>query len=457
MAACVVPQRSQAQTLRFALGDDDLQGGITASYADTAARSLEDTAAGAHLNDDEAALRTSVDLQTTQDSLEASQDAGYVGYDSKGCTGSKGCNDPGCGCSLRWPLLSRFFGGVEYTHWYSQNRSTPALVTTSPQGTPALLARRLNPPPGFTTTVLIGDDRIGGDLQAGGRINVGFWLDDEQRRAIGVRLYGSEGESQSFAASSTGDPILARPFFDTNPLVNDDAAFLVAYPGLAVGSVNATASNDVLGGEIYGRILFDYGCNYRLDLMGGYQFNRIDDDLMVTSVTTTPQPITTTLVDLFDVSNEFHAAELGLIGEIYHGCWTISMLGKIAVGNMRQEAAISGDFTVAGGASPGSGPGGLLAQPTNIGVFERDLVTWSPEASVLVSYALTDQLSMSVGYTFLYWTRVALAGDLLDPNLNSAQITNGNNPFAGPQDPGFAWQDNDFWIQTVDVGLSFRY
>jgi hypothetical protein len=288
-------------------------------------------------------------------------------------------------------------------------------------------------------------------------MNVGFWLDSDQQRAIGLRFYANEGASTSFDSFSNGDPILARPYFDTNPLVNDDAAFLVAFPGLTEGSVNISAINDVLGGDLYARTVFDFGYNYRLDLMGGYQFNRIDDDLLMTSVATTPQPVTTTLVDSFAVSNEFHAAELGLVGEIYHDRWTLQMLGKIAVGNMRQRAAIDGSFSLVGGPSPGSGPGGLLAQSSNIGVFERDLTVWSPEASVKISYALSDRLALSVGYTFLYWTRVALAGDLVDLNLNSAQITNGTNPFAGPADPAFRWNDSDFWVQTLDIGFNFNY
>ena len=52
-----------------------------------------------------------------------------------------------------------------------------------------------------------------------------------------------------------------------------------------------------------------------------------------------------------------------------------------------------------------------MTQQTNIGVFERDLTVWAPEAGVKVAYSLNDRVAVSVGYTFLYWTRVALAGE----------------------------------------------
>jgi hypothetical protein len=424
------------------------------SLGDRAAQSLDDGLVAATLEDELEItnLRTG-DLQSPF--VPAVFGEAWMGSGGKGSFG--GCGHPGCGkggaCDgcVRRSLLARSYVGVEYLHWYSSDRRLPPLVTTSPPGTAAADAGRLD----RNATSLFGGDDMGGDLQAGGRFTFGVWLDDCRQRSLGLRLYGNEGISERFSATSDGNPILAIPFFDTNPLVGDDAAFLIAHPAIGQGSINASAANDVLGGELFGRALVGQGCNYRLDFLAGYQFNRIDDDLVMTSSVTTAQPVTTTLVDVFDAQNEFHAGEIGLAAEFYRGCWTISMLGKVALGNMNQRVDIDGDFSVVGGGAPATGAGGLFTQPTNIGVYERDVVAYSPEANFKISYALNDCWDLSVGYTFIYWTRVAMAGDQIDTNVNSTQLTGG--ALAGSATPAFNFDDSDFWVQTVDIGVTFNY
>jgi hypothetical protein len=364
--------------------------------------------------------------------------------------------DKGCGCTSGLPRLaslSRAYSSFEFLHWYSKDRRYPALVTTSPPGTPLNVAE--TPISGALgqagTSVLFGNDDIGGDRQSGGRVTLGLWLDDCRDRAVGIRFYANEGEDEAFAAASNGAPHLHRPFFNTNPAVNQEDTFIVAYPGTSAGSINMSASTDVIGAEIFGRTLFDEGCGYRLDLMAGYRFNRIDDGLFMAS-TSNPPVAGVTLVDIFDSQNEYHAGELGLITDIYRGCWTISLMGKIGLGNMHQQFTINGLYNVPGGPN---GAGGLMAQPTNINVYRRDVAVWSPEANIKLTYDVNDRLGVSVGYTFLYWSRVALAGDNIDRNVNGTQITSG--VLAGPPDPRFAFNDTDYWVQTIDIGFSFNY
>jgi long-subunit fatty acid transport protein len=121
---------------------------------------------------------------------------------------------------------------------------------------------------------------------------------------------------------------------------------------------------------------------------------------------------------------------------------------------MHQRVEINGQNTVTGAGSV-STPGGILAQPTNIGTYERDVNVWAPEANIKLAYSFTDRLSVSVGYTFLYWTRVALAANQVDLNINETQFNGGL--LAGPATPTFAWDDTDFWVQTVDIGFNLNY
>lgn len=374
------------------------------------------------------------------------------GCASSGCDSriARRCGDR-CTCiQCRDFGFSQSFGSVEYMNWYNKGISLPPLVTTSPVGTPQGAAGVFGLP---TTTVLFGNQDIDSNRQSGARLTIGHWFDEERNLAIVGKFYGVEGGAVNYTATSAGTPILGRPFFNANPIVNAEDALLVAFPGVTAGSVSAIAENDVLGAEVFGRSLLDMGSNYRLDLIGGYQFNRIDSDLAMTS-THTAGIATFNFNDQFKVDNQFHAGTLGLYGESYRSCWTLSALGKIALGNMHQVVDIQGNNTVtAGGAVTTNG--GLYAQPTNIGNYSRDVMVWAPEANFKLNCAVTQRLSVSVGYSFLYFTRVSFAGDQIDRAVNATQLNGG--AIVGPARPAFAFRDTDFWVQSVDLGLSWNY
>lgn len=381
----------------------------------------------------------------------------------KDCKGD--CECPSCR-NASW--LSRSFVGLEYLHWWNKGRTLPPLVTggtaaTTPSGTAGIL-------PG--APILFGGDQVGEDLKAGVRLTGGVWLDDCKTSAVVIRAFGTEGDKSQFNATSSGGSILAIPFNDRSAaFFGQNNALVLAYSGNAmspinrIGSVSAQASNDIFGGDIYGRTLLDQGSSYRIDLLGGYQMTRIDDDLelrtRVQALNVAGQPIFTTQ-DLFDVENEYHAGTLGLMGEFYNGPLTIQMMGKVGIGNMNQRVGISGSNTIDGAAATG---GGIFAQDQaqnggpsfNIGTYERDQFVWSPEASIKANYCISECLSISVGYTFMYWTRVALAGDQVDTRVNRDVLFDGPFNAGGGGNPAFAFRDTDFWVQTIDLGLLVRY
>jgi hypothetical protein len=339
---------------------------------------------------------------------------------------------------------------VEYLHWWNKGRHVPPLVTTSPATTPQDQAGVLGNP---NTSVIFGNDDLGSNRQVAGRLTFGFWLDECESIAVGARVFGVEGHDSGYFASSNGIPILARPFFNDDPLVNAPDSLLIAYPGLTQGNVDIWAENEVFGSEVYLRYLIDRGCNYRIDVLGGYHFTRINDDIRIRSLID-DGPTVFDLQDLFETSNEFHAGELGLLAEIYNSRWTLSGLAKVSFGNMRQRVSISGHNTITAGGTV-TVPGGLLAQPTNIGVYEDDVNVWLPEGNLKLSYAVTEKLSVSIGYTILYWNNVLLAADQIDNNVNGTQV--GGGFLIGPPTPTLQRRDTEFWMQSVDIGVSWNY
>ena len=249
---------------------------------------------------------------------------------------TSGCQ---CGNCTKQPWYSRVFGGVEYLNWWNKGSRLPPLVAEGVTGVGVQ-----NP----GTRVLFGGNFIGGEYEAGLRVTGGLWLDDCQSRAVVVRGFGSAGSHTSFSKNTptAGFPLYGIPFYNTFPPASEDG-FRVARPGIA-GTVTVQAATDVFGVDATYKALLDEGCNYRFDLLAGYQFSKIDDDLVLSTVSAFPFATH----DLFDVSNEFNGATIGLSGDFNQGCVTFQLMGKLGMGNMRQSVAITGNNTLAGGARP---------------------------------------------------------------------------------------------------------
>lgn len=397
---------------------------------------------------------------------------GSCGKDCKGSCGGKGCGfgsacETDCDCPLcrHNAITSRMFVSFEYLQWWNKSRSVPPLVTTDAVGTPINSGPAnftpialTNPAAGISpnSRLLFGGGNIGGDLQAGARLTGGFWLDDDHSRAIGIKAYGTEGFSLKQNFTSDGTQPLGLTFFNTDPLSTYEDAFIAAHNNFGLnrnGSIDVASNNDFVGGDIFFKSLLDSGCNYRLDGIVGYQFARLDDDLLMRAVINDVNSGDTfTFNDLFAAKNTYNAGSLGAQAEIYKNNFTLSMLGKISLGNMRQEVTIAGTNT----RNAIESAGGFYTQPfTNIGVHSRDVTVWSPEANFKLSYAVTNDLSLSVGYTFIYWNKMALAGDQIDRNVNATQLSGGG--LIGPGDPMFNFRNTDYWLQTIDIGVNWRY
>jgi len=383
-------------------------------------------------------------------SYDDSCGVGELGCDAKHCNSG---NELGFGPTLYDPWVT-----IEYMHAWARGRWLPPLVTTSPPGVDGVL-------PG--ASILFGDEYVGSGLQASGRVSFGAWLDEEQSVAMGGRMFALEGDSTDFAVASGGSPLIARPFFNTDPLAPPGADSLrVTLPTLREGDLRATANNDVLGVEAFLRYSLHRCENRRVDLWAGYHFTKIDDSLNVNHrMLQIAGPLAGTrftFEDLFDVKNEFHGAELGLLSEIDRGPFTVSLMGKFSMGNMRETLTISGfssRIPPAGGIHPGHG---LLAMPTNVGTYTRDDFAVIPEAEFKLICRITKRLEASLGYSFVYWSDVALAGQQIDmsmgqPTVNASQLLGGALPPGDPRNPAFIGiVDTDFWIQALSFGLTFK-
>jgi hypothetical protein len=367
-----------------------------------------------------------------------------------GCSLQGGCGDACADCP------TRNFARIEYLMWWGRGRPTPPLVTTSFNGTDMAEAGVLELD---STTVLFGGNDIGNELRHGGRLSFGRVLDaNGEWMAVG-RFYGLGDTSDNFSATSVaGDPILARPFFNT--LLQQQDALLVGFPGVSEnGRIDISTRNSMLGADAYVRKLWSGDEDMTIDFLGGYQFSRLDDDLEIRNselILLDPEGIfapntTVSMRDTFRTRNEFHGGVIGLAIDTYRGPWKFEALGKIGFGNMHQTVIIDGNTVITPDVGPVTNdPQGLLARATNSGTFTRDVFTFIPEANFTLGYQHGNWM-LSAGYSFMYWKHVAWAGDQIDTRVNLS------NPLVGAPQPGFFLQNTDFWLQGVNFGVEYSF
>ncbi len=364
----------------------------------------------------------------------------------------------------------RFWIRGEYLLWWSQGMRTPALVSTSATGTARADAGVLGVAP---TTVLFGGNHLDLDPHSGGRIRAGMWLNSCRTVGLEAEYWGLSEETAHFQQTSPGTPILARPFYDA---VNGrETAQLVAFPAVLQGTITVDAITDFQSAGA--RLLFNACCNScdfvdpcdpcqvhprsrRLDWLVGYRYMQLDDTLAIREDLTsleTANPGSFVVRDRFDTRNQFNGGELGVACNVGRCCWTIEMLSKVAIGNNRQQVTINGstDITQAGVTTPFTG--GLLAQRTNIGTYERDQLSVIPELGLTLGCQITPRLRATVGYTFIYWSNVVRAGDQIDRDVNPNLLP----PEAPIQTthlrPEFAFRESDVWLQGLNAGVDLRW
>jgi hypothetical protein len=333
----------------------------------------------------------------------------------------------------------------------------PPLVTTSPPGTPRELAGVLGAP---GTAILYDGD--GNPERSGGRFTLGFWFDGEQTIGLESTTLFIAERSMTFQASSSGIPILARPFF--NVLSGTSASELVAYPGALAGGVAVSSGNQIWGTELNVRANLLRGCYWHWDVLAGVRFLGLDEHLGISEGLTVPAGALAgsgiIVQDSFSTHNFFVGGQLGFDVGFQRGPWSVDLIGKVALGNTHEEATINGSTLFAVPGLPVSvQPGGLYALPSNIGHFNRDRFAVVPETGIMIGYQITPRVRAIFGYTFLYNSAVLRPGNQIDHVVNVTQLPSqvGPGTLVGVARPAPILHGSDFWAQGLTFGLELRY
>ncbi|MEL6109097.1 MAG: BBP7 family outer membrane beta-barrel protein [Planctomycetota bacterium] len=405
---------------------------------------------------------------------------GSCGCDADGCDGIGNCG-PNCGCSLcgeipsgrAWrPALTLSLPqdgwvSLEAIHFWQDGMDLPPLLTTSSTGTARADAGILNR---STTSNLFGGEPIFEDALDGVRVRFGFWLDKCHTYGIGGEFFGLDREELRFSATSTGDPIIARPFFNTLTGLNDSE--LVAFPGVVSGTATVTAYSELTGGSFYLRSMrcCDEGCRQglfcgcneryctRSEFRIGYRYMELEEGVGIREELVVPDPGSFDILDQFDTRNQFNGLDLAWNHRLVRGYWNLDGLVRIAVGNTNQTVTIAGSQSITDSTgTTETFDSGILAASTIVGTHEQDEFSIIPEVGVTLGYQLTKHLKASVGYTGIYWSNVVRPGQHIPTMLNPELIEPAITPLTADAMPQFAFDTTDYWVHGVTYGLEYRW
>jgi hypothetical protein len=362
----------------------------------------------------------------------------------------------------------RFWVTGEYLYWHADGFNVPPLITTSPPGTPQSSAGVLGAP---GTAVVLGGERLNDEWFTGLRFGAGVWLDECQKCGIEGNYFFLFDDTQMDRVSSTGTPILARPFF--NVALGRPDAELIAFPGLSVGSAAVQSSFAMQGGEVNLRHNLcrshadscDCSCGptvgWRVDALLGYRYLRLHEDLAIVENLTAGPNATVPganflLGDFFRTENRFNGGQFGLSGQVCRGRLSMDVTGTLAIGATHEVVSIAGVTTTTAPGMPAvTQPGGLLALGTNSGRFVHDEIALVPQLGIRFGYQLWGGLRTFVGYDLLYWSRVVRPGDQIDLAVNPTQLPPGT--LAGVARPIPTGRDTDILLQGLTSGIEWRW
>lgn len=363
-------------------------------------------------------------------------------------------------------LPSHGWVSVDYLGLFASGMNMPALVTSSPAGSSQSMAGVL---PG-ASVLYGGNDNAFTDQINGIRVRVGIWSAVRPDFGVEGEYFGFNQLEDSYTASSSGSPILARPFYNNITGLQD--AELVAFPNLLSGKVQVEATSRLDAAAVRFRHILCCGekgscspwdcgplvAQSRIDATLGWRYMQLVEGLTVTEDLTSLSPSNPgsfLIRDDFQTFNQFNGVEFGFQWLHRRGFWSLDALMRTSVGVSRQWLQIEGTTR-----SPRDGaaqPGGLLAQPgRNMGIVDRNELGVVPEFGATLGYQLTERLKLNFGYTSIYWSNVLRPGDQIDNTVNTNLLPPAipGNAYMGQP---FAVKEVDYWIHGFTAGIEYRW
>ena len=308
--------------------------------------------------------------------------------------------------------------------------------------------------------MLQGNAGLGFRVISGLRFELGGWLDSQDIFGIDAGGLGQERRVNHFAAASdnTGTPLLALPYFSQTPKNVGERAQVISNPKKQAGEIDVAASLEHWNTEINGVFCVFRRPGLEIVLLAGTRYEDLLENLSSRARSLTIATNTTKILnDHFTTRNQFFGSQLGGAVHWQRDVVFLDVAGKIAVGSTHQILDIQGDSSQTG-PKGGSFPGGLYAQPSNIGRTGANPFSVIPSLEAKLGYQLTPRLRAFIGYDILYWNHILRPGEQIDRNINLTQSPLlGAGVLSGPATPVRLLDRAVFWAQDVNFGFEFRF
>jgi hypothetical protein len=362
--------------------------------------------------------------------------------------------------------LSWFTG--EVLVWWTKPGPCPALATTFPRLPSSLLppTNKIGALDEPRTQVVLGGSDIDDTGLLGGRFKLGSWMDADSNFGVEADFLFLVPSNLSYIATSDAFNYLTIPYRAIGSGTQFDTSDILGKGGSKnVGSATLSSNRQVYGAELNGLYSLWSTGGQSWQLLGGYRFFNVDEQLgLITNGSNNlhfaGQFINTS--DRFQTQNFFNGGQLGLNNDWSWGSWFLGTTFKVAVGSTHEELEIRGTTTTNSG--PGlttkipaiTLPGGIFAQPTNIGTYDHNHFAWLPEAAVRLGWQITPGVRYYVGYNFLYVSNIVRPGSQIDGGINPTQLVSATGvptgPLVGPNRPAPLFQTSSFWVMGITVG-----
>lgn len=372
--------------------------------------------------------------------------------------------------------VSRFYGGVEYLFWWVKGAPLSApLVSTGPDTNEE----------GFLvnsdSTVLYGAPfapaRGGNNTQnfpgfSGGRLTLGYQLDEDQRLALEGSFFMLQSRSAGFAAQGTSTTLdmtgIRIPVFNTVPyspgsdtdLTVSENGLPVSIAGILAGKVTIANSLKLWGSDATAVFNVFRASQWELNGLAGFRYLNLSEDFDLSdSLVGLSGPFvgqSGTVSDHFGTTNQFYGAVVGLRGRASWGPVSLSLTGRLALGTSHEVLNISGAFRAVN-FSASAGAQGIFAQPSNSGSHVSNVFAVVPEVDVKLGYDLTPSVRLTVGYDVLYYSSVVRPGGQINRNLPKGQVFQQGGTSVSSTSPSPLFNKTGFFAHGLSGGVAVRF
>jgi hypothetical protein len=376
---------------------------------------------------------------------------------------------------------------ADYLLWWIKDApGQNPLVTTGPFD-PNTFVPGVTPPPGALTTpgtsVLIGGNSTPLGTFSGLRLQGGIALGGDscdEQGALGIEggAFLLERRTRAFSATSNaaGEPFLGRPTIGAVSGLENSLA--ISFPN-DVGNLNGGQSGSAVvinsarlwGGDIGLSMVLLRNQGWKAVGIAGFRYLDLDETLNISESITpfgqpglfngNPTPLGSVITgyDNFRTRNQFYGGQLGARVSYQTEMFDLGLTAKVALGNNSQRIGITGATTVQGAGVVLTGPGNIRAQPSNIGVYQRNEFAVLPEVGLNLGVRVMENVRVNVGYSFLYLSRVVRPDGTIDRVVDQTQVSTSQLfvPGAVGTRPLAVFNQTDFWAHGVNFGVSVSY